>query len=241
MQILQFNPRKETPNERIFRTYQNLRVALCVLGALLPFLVMGADYLDLKRLAPRGSISAYYHSPHSLTRDIFVGELFVIGIFLFLYRGYSTRENLVLDVGGLMLLGVAIFPTTPQAMPATLTFIERIAYHNFPVAGVNLTIHGICAIGFFLAIAYVATFRSKDSLEKGNPLTPMLTKIYCALGALMIIAPVGAFIFATWTTIGIGIFLSETAGILVFAVYWAVKTWEFFGTNGAVEERLFES
>ncbi len=44
-------------------------------------------------------------------RSWFVGILFVLGIFLYLYKGFSTLENCLLNIAGLSALGVALFPT----------------------------------------------------------------------------------------------------------------------------------
>ena len=231
MKILEFNRKNDTIDEQVFRTYQNLRVGLCVIGAAIPFLVWASDFLQLGTIRPRESISAYYHSPHALTRDLFVANLFVVGVFLLLYRGYSAAENIALDIGGICLTFVALLPTRPAdfTFTAEATLIERIAYHQVSLWGLPVTAHGVCAVIFFCAIAFVAVFLSHETLQdtKKDRLKP----VYVGLGILMVLAPVTAWSFGQ----GIKVFLVEAAGILVFSTYWAVKTWEFWGTKGAVE------
>ncbi len=231
MKILELDRKNETLNEQVFRTYQNQRVGICVIGVLVPFLVWTSDFVQFGTIWPRESISAYYHSDHTLTRDLFVGNLFVVGVFLLLYRGYSTMENIVLDIGGVCLTLVALFPMRPPGFTFNggATFIERIAYHETFLWGFPITVHGVCAVVFFGAIAVVAIFLSHKTLKDTQKYR--LGPVYVVLGLLMILAPVTAWVLGR----SIKIFLLETAGIVVFSAYWAVKTWEFWGTEGSVE------
>ena len=54
------------------------------------------------------SLSAYYYTG---TRNVFVGTLWAIGIFLFAYPGYNHREDLLGNLAGVFALGVSLFPT----------------------------------------------------------------------------------------------------------------------------------
>ena len=75
-------------------TYHNLRVGIGVIGLALPVLLwLGGKFLDGMPL--RGSMSAYYYSP--TMRNVFVGILFAIGVGLYLYKGFSTKENWALN------------------------------------------------------------------------------------------------------------------------------------------------
>ncbi|MCA9130691.1 MAG: hypothetical protein KDB22_26570 [Planctomycetales bacterium] len=240
MKMLEFNPKKETTDEQVFRTYQNLRVGLCVIGVMVPIMVWFADYIELGEVVPRPSISAYYHSEHSLTRDLFVSNLFVVGIFLLLYRGYSAKENIALDIGGMLLTGVAIFPTQPDPeklpQPADRTFIQHVAYAEYSIGEFSFTLHGACAVGFFLAIAYVAIFLAGETVQEN----PVLKRIYFWLGVAMLVAPLASFLFVSLIGENYKLFLLESVGILVFSIYWAVKTWEFWGTGGKIESKQFD-
>jgi hypothetical protein len=81
-------------------------------------------------------------------RSWFVGTLFVLGVCLYLYKGFSDRENYLLNAAGLLAIGVALFPMEVGCDPC----------HTF-------TFHGIFAIGAFVCMVLVALWCSKDTLH----------------------------------------------------------------------------
>ncbi len=78
-------PRETGPgSERYVRSYVTVRFAIGVLGLALPFvLVLVEPILFDGQPFPRGSLSAYYYSG---MRELFVGVLWAIGVFLVLYK-----------------------------------------------------------------------------------------------------------------------------------------------------------
>ena len=85
-----------TQNSRYFViSYMTLRKSVGCLGIALPFVLafglMFDRYLALERWQwfVEPSISAYYHTD---MRNIFVGILCAIGVFLFSYRPYTGKE-----------------------------------------------------------------------------------------------------------------------------------------------------
>ena len=86
-------------------SYMGVRRAIGVSGLLLPIVLgpigwlMGIDIQD--------NMSSYYHTP---LRDVFVGTLSAIGIFLFCYRGNDWIENWTANLGCVFALGVALCP-----------------------------------------------------------------------------------------------------------------------------------
>ena len=94
--------REEDLQRHITRTYMTLRVGVAAMGLALPLLLwVGSE-------EPQSSMSACYHTRMG---DVFVGLLFAIGACLYLYRGFSTRENIALNLAGILAFGVAVFPT----------------------------------------------------------------------------------------------------------------------------------
>ena len=78
-------------------TYFSLRVGMGVLAAALPPLLwLGGRLGDGEPL--RCSMSAYYYS--ATMRDTFVGTLVAVGVFLYLYKGFSRQENWALNLAG---------------------------------------------------------------------------------------------------------------------------------------------
>ena len=76
-----------------------------MLGTALPFvLIIGTWLVDGELLH---SISGYYHSS---LRDIYVGTMCAVGVFLLFYRGYACSDWLASIVAGIAAIGVALFP-----------------------------------------------------------------------------------------------------------------------------------
>lgn len=109
----------ETDNTLVI-SYLELRKFVGWLGLLMPFiLIIGGCFTAVKG-GIQPTISDYYYTP---IRNIFVGILCAIGVFLFSYRGYPPKENqpkkpIISDnaagnLAALFAVGVALFPTTP--------------------------------------------------------------------------------------------------------------------------------
>lgn len=204
-------------------TYFAIRAGMGVLAAALPPLLwLGGRLGDGEPL--RCSMSAYYWSP--TMRDPFVGILVAIGVFLYLYKGFSRAENWALNLAGALAVGVALVPTSPRCGEGTIT---------------APSLHGIFAVLFFLSIAYVAVFRASDtlSLVRDARRARGFREVYRALGALMVVAPLSAVGLGVavrrGTTGGPMLFLAESLAVLTFAAYWLVKSREMSETDA---ERL---
>ncbi|MGW0841796.1 hypothetical protein ACWD26_16820 [Streptomyces sp. NPDC002787] len=97
------------------RTVMRLRLGVGVIGVLLPPALPVGNWIAA-RLAGRsgedawpGSMSGAYYTS---TRDIFVGALCALGIFLIVYR-YNKLNDVMGTIAGTCALGVALFPTAP--------------------------------------------------------------------------------------------------------------------------------
>ena len=92
------------------RSYVVTRFAIGLLGFLLPpALVLLEPALFDGLPAPRGSLSAYYYSG---VREIFVGGLWAIGVFLIVYKLLDVSwEGVLSSLAGLAAVLVAVFPT----------------------------------------------------------------------------------------------------------------------------------
>lgn len=200
--------------EHIFQTYFWSRVGIATVGILFP-LVLWLVGLKIN-INLQGSISHYYHTP---MRDVFVGSLFAIGAFLYFYRGYSNSENIVLDLAGILAICTALFPTSIEDVigePQCDTFTAPY-------------IHGVCAISFFIAIAYSCIFQSSATLEKmPDPSRQRFYRIvYKFLGGGMIIFPLlSALLLYLFDETRSIIFFIELASVWTFSIYWIVKSFE---------------
>jgi hypothetical protein len=195
----------------VFRTYFSLRIGIGVLAlAFPPLLLIGGLIIGVPW---QDSMSAYYHASSGTgsMRDWFVGILFAVAAFLILYRGYRPLENGLLNVGGAFAIGVAIFP-----MPWLCQ------------AGCKWTPHGFCAVAFFLCLAAVCLFCSRDTLQliKDPVRRKHYQALYTSLGLMMVALPLAAWAVTTLFEPSKVIFCIEVAGIAAFSAYWLTKSKE---------------
>jgi hypothetical protein len=92
------------------RSYVSMRFAVGLLGVALPLIIVLLEPLLFDgQPFPRGSLSAYYYSG---VRELFVGMLCAIGVFLIIYKlGEPTREGRLSTFAGIAVILVAFFPT----------------------------------------------------------------------------------------------------------------------------------
>jgi len=211
----------EQLQQHILSTYLDIRRGIAIIGIIFPFLLWIGGRVRYG-LPLQDSMSAYYYTP---MRDWFVGLLFVTGTFLVLYKGFSHAEDWALNIGGVLAVGVAIFP-----MP-----LEK--------GKEWITLHGFCAVGLFFSIAFVALFCAKDTLELikdtkiPNPeqVIARLKKLYNGIGVAMILAVAAAYLLNNAFDTGRSTFWVEAAGILSFGFYWLVKSWELQRTQAELK------
>lgn len=216
--------------DHITASYTTLRIGMAGLAVVLPLLLYIGGQLRAD-LPLQGSMSAYYHAGDGAMRDIFVGMLFAIGFFLMLYKGFTLFENWALNLAGGFLLIVAAVPMAWDCDPACPQW----------------SLHGAAAVLFFLSIAYVCIFRSSDTLGLiADPQRAVVfRKVYRAMGGAMVASPAIAVGLKWFLQPGPGqgttIFFIEAVGVVIFGIYWFVKSIEIKETHAerdAVEGRL---
>lgn len=92
--------------EPLVVSYLALRRAVGLAGLLLPVALWPGAWL-VWGVPMQDNMSAYYHTA---ARDVFVGALCTLGVFLYCYRGHDWAENWSANVGSVAALGVAFFP-----------------------------------------------------------------------------------------------------------------------------------
>jgi len=206
--------------EHIYDSYNWLRIGMAVTAFAFPFLLWAwGKYLF--GLPLQGSMSAYYWaSPEGdppvdpPVRIWFVGIIFAISSFLFLYKGYSRLEELALDFAAIFLIGVALIPMCGSG-------VGQCPSWSFW--------HGLFATAFFILIALVAIVDSFFGLREARASTRLgnYRFWYGATGAGMIALPVlAAVLHYLLGRADTRTFWVEAAGIYAFAIYWSTKTRE---------------
>lgn len=203
--------------EHIFSTYLTLRYGIIIIGALLPIVVWAVGQAHGVPLQP--SISDYYWAPSGQSdapsRNWFVGGLFAVAAFLYLYKGFTKAENIALNLAAIFAVGVAVFPTEWACGDACKPF----------------SIHGFCAVSMFACLVYVVWFRARDTLslvsEDATPSPAAYRRMYGIVGGVMLASPLTALILKVlFKAHDSFIFFIEAAGIWAFAAYWIIKSSE---------------
>ena len=210
--------------EHMSGTYFSLRWGMVAIAFVFPLVLWIGDIL-INSTGLQGSLSAYYHTG---MRDLFVGLLVAIGACLYLYKGYSTSENVALNLAGIFVVGVALFPTEM----------------NCGDDCTPITVHRVVAVLFFLCIAYVAIFKGPDTLclIDDKDTRTKYRKTYWTLGMIMIVSPVVALLSSILLEGPTGkkyvVVLAEWLAVWIFAAYWFFKSRELAAT--AAEKRVLE-
>jgi hypothetical protein len=210
--------KSEELENHIYSTYFTLRLGMAVIAILFPFILWAGGYI-YAGLPLQDSMSAYYHANTDgrSMRDWFVGILFAIGAFLYLYKGYSHTENIALNCAGVFAWLIALFPMEWNCGANCKSF----------------SIHGFSAVLFFLCIAFVCIRCASDTL---NLITDdrinCFKCFYWFLGGVMIASPIIAFILTVLVQQYRALtFFIEAVGIFAFATYWLTKSYEISITN----------
>lgn len=209
--------------DHIFSTYITLRYGMAVIAITFPlaiFLTGKYHGIDLQN-----SLSAYYWASvnePAPVRNWFVGGLFALAAFFYLYKGFTHKENSALNLAALFAIGVATKPMKWPEMPND---------HSFSV-------HGICAVLLFICLGYVMLFKSGETLKyipeniptniSRERLISRYKAAYRLLGALMILSPAAAVVLST--IIGkpsTTVFFIEAVGVVSFGLFWFIKSSEF--------------
>jgi hypothetical protein len=198
--------------KNILSTYFHLRVGLVVLSFVFPLLLYfgGLWWGHVNHLAE--SMSAYYNESGGGMRNWFVGILWAIGWFLFLYRGFSPLERWLLNLAGFFAVVVAMRPC--QCWDGSDT---------------SDAIHVTSAVLFFLCVAAVCFFCAEQTVTL-LPVKdqPAFKARYRAISAALIASPVVAISVSVWfRALDQYKFFIEMFGVWVFAYYWWTKSREF--------------
>ncbi|MCJ7449243.1 MAG: hypothetical protein MUO72_16330 [Bacteroidales bacterium] len=188
-------------------SYLALRNTVGWIGILLPFVLVLGVSLFFKGEIVRRNISLYYFSG---MRDVFIGAICAIALFMFFYKGYDKWDNRAGNLAGFFAVGIALFPTVEEGP------------YNF-----SATVHFICAVCFFLILAGFSLFLF--TRKEVNPSKRKLTrnKIYIICGSVMIACLIAMMLFFIFFEANHPqsdfLFYAETVALVAFGVSWLTK------------------
>jgi hypothetical protein len=195
--------RRTTQTNELVISYLLLRKIVGWIGMLLPFVLMiGNAGMSASR---PDSMSGYYYTP---MRNIFVGALCALGVFLIAYDGYDGMDRWITDIAGFCAIGVAFCPTKPSG--------RMTAAQN--VVG---DFHVVFAICTFTALGLMALQFAKGRQAR------LETAAYYVCGSLIfgcvLLAVASNFlppaVNANWPVL----FILEATAVVAFGVSWFVK------------------
>jgi hypothetical protein len=195
-------------------SYLGLRKGIGFIGMALPFvLVIGKMIFESPGILD--SISSYYYS---VMRNVFVGSLCAIAIFLISYR-YQHLDDIAGDLAGAFAIGVALFPTAPDVGATGQQMIIGL-------------FHGLFAACFFLTLAFFALvlFRKTDQKNpKRRKRQRNMVYLFCGIAIVVSLALIGLVVLVSflsgnpWLQPLNPVFWLEALAIEAFGVAWFVK------------------
>lgn len=143
-------------------------------------------------------------------RDVLVGALCAIGLFMFFYRGYDKWDNRLGNLAGFCAICIAWFPTTKEG-PLDLSG----------------KIHFLAAIIFFLALSAFSLFFFTRKGPNPTARKKMRNRIYIACGLVMLFSLISMGIYISFfqksfpeTSL---VFWLETVALVAFGISWLTK------------------
>ena len=202
------------PDQSLVLSYLGLRKAIGIIGIALPFaLAIGKWILDGPGLET--SISAYYYS---VMRNVFVGSLCAIAVFLMSYRGYEKVDAIAGRLACAFAIGTALFPTTPDVNATP---------HDHFIGALHLTFAAL----FFLTLAFfcLRLFRKTSPTRTPTPQKLKRNAVYTVcgytiIGCLVAIAIVKGLLAGDESVMQLDpVFWLEAIAIVAFGVSWFTK------------------
>jgi len=199
-------------NQNLIHSYLSLRKAVGWIGILLPFTLLIGLILLFREDRILISISQYYHSG---MRDILVGALCGIALFMFFYRGYDNWKKINWDIlitnsVGFLALGIAFFPATEKGP------VNWIGY-----------VHLISSSLFFILLACYSIFIFTKGDSEPSKQKLIRNQIYVGCGLTMVACLIVLFIYLifieTDDSTSSFVFWGETISLIAFGISWLTK------------------
>lgn len=235
LKILIMKTTRNTPGEKPRNNYEQLekenklvlsyltvRKLIGILGFFLPIMLLIGPHILLKCCYIQPSISNYYHT---IMRDVFVGYMASLSIFLLSYKGYDSSDRILTALAGTFGLTLALLPTTFKIPILPCTIVCSLKY-----PAVIGTVHLIAAGLFLLFLAFMSLFQFTKGEISPTPEKLVRNKVYRVCGHVMLgcIALLIVFfalpVYISAQLLNLKpVFWLETIAIMAFGVAWLVK------------------
>ncbi|MEO3778102.1 DUF998 domain-containing protein [Micromonospora sp. B11E3] len=202
-------------------TVRRLRLGIGSVGISLPVVLIVGHLIVTRRPTLLDSLSGYYHTQ---MRDIFVGAMCAVGVFLISYR-YRRLDDMLGTVAGVLAIVVALFPTTMGAPAGTVSAADR-------ATGM---VHQAAAAALFLLLAVFCLFLFTRPDRAGAPPGRAANRFYRACGMLILVA-VGLALASTALPADVRhtvkpVLWCETVAVLAFGAAWVARSEALFAAS----------
>ena len=207
------NSLEEYSDENRIISYNSMRRNIGIFGMSLPFVLIIGSVLFFNYNEIQVSVSQYYHTG---MRDVFVGIIFFVALFLFAYRGYNILDRIAGIIAGTAALGIALFPA---AIVKPGNWID--------------TVHIISASVFFITLALISIFlftlTEYDKPKEKSDEKKNRNKLYRVCGIIMLGC---MLLILLWFRIDETypelikykpVFCLETIALIAFGISWLAK------------------
>lgn len=200
-------------------SYLAMRRLIGILGITLPFIVVLGG-ITQGEPGVQGSISGYYYTS---MRDLLVGILSGVALFLISYKGYEKIDDIVAKMSGIFALGMIFFPTamfSGKVVRVGLFFIDD---------NISEKIHLIFGTLFFLALSFNSLFlftrRHPGVMGKEKKRRNIIYRL-CGIVMFLAIVCITVYTFflrETFLAAFNPVLILESIALLAFGVSWLVK------------------
>ncbi len=191
----------EARNSSAVFDYRGLRLLMGLIALTLPEIAVALAGKSLT------SISASYYSN---ARDMVVGQLFVVGAFLFAYNGHSNNESYASKIASLAAICVASFPTTCDGCPVGAYSIV----HNAAAALL------FSILAYFCFIPFQKGIRGKPGKGKARRKWIYFICGSVMIGCIVVIAMANLFVAPETVTAWRITFWGESLALTAFGIAW---------------------
>ncbi|MFU8852390.1 DUF998 domain-containing protein [Micromonospora sp. SL1-18] len=219
------NPEPRKPPQDAV-TVRHLRLGIGSVGIALPVVLVVGHLVAARRLTLLDSLSSYYHTE---MRDVFVGSLCAVGVFLIAYR-YRRPDDTLGTVAGVLAVAVALFPTTAGAPSGTTSHSDRIIG----------TVHQVAAAALFVLLAAFCLFLFTRPDRVGVPPSRSAVRFHRLCGGL-ILAAIALALASTQLPADVRqaakpVLWCETVAVFAFGAAWVAKSDALFRAAETTDE-----
>ncbi|MFJ8581640.1 DUF998 domain-containing protein [Micromonospora sp. NPDC093277] len=218
------NPESRKPPQDAV-TVRHLRLGIGSVGIALPVVLVVGHLVATRRLTLLDSLSGYYHTE---MRDVFVGSLCAVGVFLIAYR-YRRPDDVLGTVAGVLAVAVALFPTTVGAPTGTIS-------HRDETVGM---VHQVAAAALFVLLAAFCLFLFTGPDRVGVPPSRTAVRFYRVCGGL-ILAAITVALASTQLSEEVRqalkpVLWCETVAVFAFGAAWVAKSDALFRAAESID------